>query len=90
MKLARVVAQVVSTQKHPFYKGQKTFMVRHVDLEGREEGPPYVAVDRVQAGVGDLVLLLQEGSSSRTMFNEPEAPVRSTIVGIVDHVELEP
>ncbi|MCC6698647.1 MAG: EutN/CcmL family microcompartment protein [Candidatus Hydrogenedentes bacterium] len=90
MKLARVVAQVVSTQKHPFYKGQKTFMVRHVDLEGREEGSPYVAVDRVQAGVGDLILLLQEGSSSRTMFNEPEAPVRSTIVGIVDHVELEP
>ena len=90
MKLARVVAQVVSTQKHPFYKGQKTFMVRHVDLDGSEEGAPYVAVDRVQAGVGDLVLLLQEGSSSRTMFNEPEAPVRSTIVGIVDHVEREP
>jgi microcompartment protein CcmK/EutM len=89
LKLARVVAQVLSTQKHPFYKGQKTFMVRHVDLDGREEGAPYVAVDRVQAGVGDLVLLLQEGSSSRAMFNEPEAPVRSTIVGIVDHVELE-
>ena len=89
MKLARVVAQVVATQKHPFYKGQKTFMVRHVDLDGREEGAPYVAVDRVQAGVGDLVLLMQEGSSARFMFGEPEAPVRSTIVGIVDHVELE-
>ena len=89
MKLARVIAQVVSTQKHPFYRGQKTFMVQHVSLEGEEEGAPFVAVDRVQAGVGDLVLLMQEGSSARFMFNEPEAPVRSTIVGIVDHVEME-
>lgn len=89
MKLARVIAQVVSTQKHPFYNGRKTFMVKHVDLDGREEGATFVAVDRVQAGVGDLVLLMQEGSSARLMFNEPEAPVRSTIVGIVDHVELE-
>ncbi len=89
MKLARVVAQVISTQKHSFYRGQKTFMVKHVDLDGAEEGSPFVAVDRVQAGVGDLVLLMQEGSSARFMFNEPEAPVRSTIVGIVDHVEIE-
>lgn len=88
LKLARVVANVVSTQKHPFYRGQKTFMVKHVDLNGVETSPPFVAVDRVQAGVGDLVLLMQEGSSARHMFNEPEAPVRSTIVGIVDHVEL--
>jgi len=88
VKLARVVAQVVSTQKLPFYKGRKTFMVKHVSLTGQPEGAPFVAVDRVQAGVGDLVLLMQEGSSARHMFNEPEAPVRSTIVGIVDHVEI--
>jgi ethanolamine utilization protein EutN len=88
VKLARIVAQVVATQKHPFYEGQKTFMVKHVNLDRQEEGAPFVAVDRVQAGVGDLVLLMQEGSSARHMFNEPEAPVRSTIVGIVDHVEI--
>lgn len=89
MKLARVIAHVVSTQKHPFFMGQKTFMVKHLSLDGQEESTPFVAVDRVQAGVGDLVLLMQEGSSARFMFNEPEAPVRSTIVGIVDHVEME-
>ena len=48
----------------------------------------FVAIDRVQAGVGDLVLLMQEGSSARHMFGDSEAPVRSTIVGIVDDVDL--
>jgi len=88
MKLARVLAQVVSTQKHAFYKGRKTFMVRALDLEGNETGPAFVAVDRVQAGPGDRVLLMQDGGSARIMFDAPEGPVRSTIVGIVDAVEI--
>jgi microcompartment protein CcmK/EutM len=90
MKLARVVAPVVATQKHPFYDGRKTFIVKPLTLDARDEGSTFVAVDRVQAGVGDTVLLMQEGSSARFMFNEPEAPARSVIVGIVDHVELAP
>jgi microcompartment protein CcmK/EutM len=89
MKLARVVASVVSTQKHSFYRGLKMFMVKVVDPEGAEEGAVFVAVDRVQAGIGDLVLLMQEGSSARHMFNDPEAPCRSVIVGIVDFVYRE-
>ncbi len=88
MKLARVLAQVVATRKHPFYHGRKTFMVRTLDLEGKETGPAFVAVDRVQAGVGDRVLLMQDGGSARIMFDAPEGPVRSTIVGIVDAVEM--
>lgn len=89
MKLARVTAQVVSTQKHPVYRGLKTFMVNPLTLEGTLEGGAFVAVDRVQAGVGDLVLIMQEGSSARLMLNDSEAPVRSVIVGIVDHVDVE-
>ena len=88
MKLARVVAPVVATQKLAFYAGRKTFIVKPLTLDNREEGSTFVAVDRVQAGVGDLVLLMQEGSSARVMFGEPEASVRSVIVGIVDHLEL--
>ncbi|GMW00096.1 MAG: hypothetical protein AMXMBFR84_12340 [Candidatus Hydrogenedentota bacterium] len=87
MKIARVVANVISTKKHPFYSGQKTFMVQPLNLEYQPEGAPWVAVDRVQAGIGDLVLLMQEGSSARFMFSDRKAPVRSTIVGIVDAVE---
>ncbi len=89
MKLARVVKQVVCTQKPEFYWGLKTFMVKPLKLDGTEDGSTFVAVDRVQAGVGDLVLLMQEGSSARRMFESPKGPVRSVIVGIVDHVEIE-
>ncbi|MBI4559519.1 MAG: EutN/CcmL family microcompartment protein [Candidatus Hydrogenedentes bacterium] len=87
MKLARVVAHVVATQKHPIYHGRKTFLVKPLKPNGREEGSTFVALDRVQAGLGDLVLIMQEGSSARFMLNDPEAPVRTVIVGIVDHVE---
>jgi len=95
MKIARVVAHVVSTQKHPFYHGLKSFLVKPLTPDRRDpaqwpdEGTTFVAVDRVQAGIGDLVLLMQEGSSARFMFDDIEAPARSVIVGIVDHVELQ-
>jgi ethanolamine utilization protein EutN len=88
VKLARVVAPVVATQKHAFYDGHKTFVVKPLTLGGDAEGSTFVAIDRVQAGVGDMVLLMQEGSSARHMFGDSEAPVRSTIVGIVDDVDL--
>lgn len=89
VKLARVVAHVVSTQKHRFYRGQKTFVVKPLRLDGTMEGPVFVAVDRVQSGIGDWVLIMQEGSSARYMFSDPEAPVRTVIVGIVDRVDLD-
>ena len=57
-------------------------------MEGRPIGRPFVAVDRVQAGIGDRVLLMQEGSSARAMFGVADAPVRSVIVGIVDRVDI--
>lgn len=87
MKLARVAAQVVSTQKPSFYRGIKTFMVKPLKLDGTEDGSTFVAADRVQAGIGDIVLIMQEGSSARFMYGDAEAPVRTVIVGIVDHVE---
>lgn len=88
MKLARVVSSVVATQKLPFYNGHKTFMVQPLRLDGKADGANFVAVDGVQAGVGDTVLLMQEGGSARFIFGEAEAPVRSVIVGIVDRVDL--
>jgi len=89
MKLAKVVKQVVATQKHPLYKGLKTFMVKPLKLDGTPDGSTFVAIDRVQAGIGDTVLLLQEGSSARCIMDNKKMPARSMIVGIVDHVEIE-
>ena len=87
MKLGRVRAQVVSTRKHPAYRGLTTLLVEVLDREDKGTGQTFVAVDRARAGIGDTVLLMQEGSSARAMLKNDEAPVRSVIVGIVDSVD---
>ena len=87
MKIARVVRQVVATHKHSAFKGLKLFLVKPLALDGTEEGSTYVAVDCVHAGVGEKVLVLQEGSSARIIVGEEKAPIRSVIVGIIDHVD---
>ena len=89
MFLARVVGTVVAPVQHPFYQGRKILQVRRTTLDGKLTGPDHVAVDRVHAGVGDLVLILKEGSSARDLFEDPEAPVRTVVVGVVDEVEVE-
>jgi ethanolamine utilization protein EutN len=88
MYLARVVGTVVAPVQHPFYEGKKILSVRKTAPDAKLIGPDRVAIDRVQAGVGDLVLVMEEGSSARDLFGLAEAPVRSTIVGIVEQVEI--
>jgi microcompartment protein CcmK/EutM len=86
MKLCRVFDPVVSTVKHRTYEGQSLFVVRRVDAALKETGEEFLAVDRVQAGEGDLVLVMQEGNGVRQLFGETKLPIRSIIVGIVDSV----
>ncbi|PKN56895.1 MAG: hypothetical protein CVU56_13715 [Deltaproteobacteria bacterium HGW-Deltaproteobacteria-14] len=86
MKLGRVEGTVVTTIQHPFYEGRKQLLVRFVEPDGSLDGDNYVlAVDVVGAGVGELVLVQDEGNSSRLILDAiPNGPVRSVIVGIVD------
>ena len=89
MMLARVVANVVSTEKHPHYKGQKILVVQPVDPEGKPKGRSLLAVDGVQAGIGDLVLVVDEGGSARAVIGDESAvTVRTAICGIVDRVDI--
>ena len=91
MKLGRVVGTVVATAKHPAFVGHKVLLVQPVDEHGAGTGDAIVAVDRVQAGVGDLVLVNQEGSGARQiLIGDPagKLPIRSVIVGIVDDVHI--
>ena len=90
MTLARVIGTVVSTVKHPSYKGLKLFTVQPVDPEGLPADPSFLAVDTVQSGVGDLVLVLTEGNGARQIFKQKVLPIRSVIVGVVDHVAIDP
>lgn len=86
MKLCKVQEPVVSTIKHPTYAGLSLYCVVELDHEGHETGKEFVAVDRVQAGPGDTVLVMQEGNGVRQLFGIQDFPVRSIIVGIVDQV----
>lgn len=86
MRLARVRGTVVSTIKHPSYEGHKILLCQPLTPDGREKGDPVVAVDRVQAGDGDLVLILTEGNGVRQLVGPNAGPIRSLIVGIVDEV----
>ncbi|MCC6748809.1 MAG: EutN/CcmL family microcompartment protein [Deltaproteobacteria bacterium] len=87
MKICRVAGTVVATAKHPAYAGQKLLVVQPVDERGVEQGQSFLAVDRVQAGEGDTVLVLSEGNGARQLFQAKVLPVRSVIVGIVDRVD---
>lgn len=86
MKLARVIGTVTSTVKVAAYRSQKLLLVRPVDPGGSLVGGAQIAVDRASAGVGDTVLLLDEGNSARMMLGDSMAPVRTIVVGVVDAV----
>lgn len=88
MKLARVLAPVVATVKHPTLEGLRVLAVQELDADGTPTDHEFVAVDRVQAGEGDVVLVMQEGNGVRQLFGVQKFPVRSIIVGIVDEVHV--
>ncbi len=90
MRLARVLGTVVSTIKHPTYEGRKVLLCQPLTPSGDRMGNEVVAVDRVQAGVGDHVLLLTEGNGVRQLMGSDAGPIRTLVVGIVDAVELAP
>lgn len=86
MILARVQGQVVATIKHAAYASRRMLLLDRLDAAGHETGPYLVAIDTVDAGVGQTVLVIDEGNSARQIIGDSMAPIRSVIVGIVDEV----
>ncbi|MCJ7790240.1 MAG: EutN/CcmL family microcompartment protein [Candidatus Atribacteria bacterium] len=86
MILGKVIGNVVSTIKLPVYQGYKILIVQPVNDKEELQGKTILALDTVQAGIGDTVLVIDEGNSSRLIMNNSTAPVRTMIVGIVDSV----
>jgi microcompartment protein CcmK/EutM len=89
MILGKVVGNVVCTVKAEVLSGQKILIVQPLDAAGAARGKTVLALDAVQAGEGDTVLVLDEGNSSRMILGDPQAAVRTMIVGIVDAVHTE-
>ncbi len=90
MVIAKVVGTVVSTIKHPAFHGWKLLVVQPMHLKGETGDDDFLAIDAAHAGVGDTVLVCQEGNSTRQVMGNPNAPVRSSIVAVVDSISLNP
>lgn len=89
MILARVVGNVVATQKNERYENARVMLCQPVTPEGEEWGATIIALDSVDAGVGDTVLVVQEGwGASTAATGEQGAAIDSAIVGVVDRVDL--
>jgi ethanolamine utilization protein EutN len=86
--IARVSGTVVATFKHKVLEGRKLLVVDRLDLKGQAGRDYTIAVDVVQAGVGDLVLVMDEGSSARQILDLENAPIRALVVGIIDQLDL--
>jgi ethanolamine utilization protein EutN len=88
MQLAVVIGTVVSTVKNPAYENRKQLLVQRLDLDRKPLGLPTVAIDYVDAGEGDIVLLGAAPGLASTVFGIPNAPIRELVMGVVDRVQF--
>jgi microcompartment protein CcmK/EutM len=89
MYIGQVSGTVVATIKNELFHGRKLLVVGKLGLDGKPTSKYDVAVDMVQAGIGDRVLVLDEGNSARQIVDrEPNGAIRAVVVGIVDEVTL--
>lgn len=88
MIIAKVVGSAVATLKHDLLKTTKLLLVRRADAEGDVTGEPFVAVDLVGAGEGELVIVSQ-GSAARMATGQSSSPVDAAVVGILDSLHFE-
>jgi microcompartment protein CcmK/EutM len=86
--IGKVVGNVVATVKISHLAGRKLLLVNQLDLHGHETDDYDIAVDVVQAGPGDTVLVIDEGNGARQILNLDPGAIRAVIVGVVDQVAL--
>jgi ethanolamine utilization protein EutN len=87
--IARVIGNVVATQKNERYAGARVMLCQPLTPEGAETGVALLALDAVDAGIGDTVLVVQEGwSASTTATGKAGAAIDSAIIGVVDRIDL--
>ena len=88
MLIGRVIGDVVATQKAPSHEGRKLLVVQPLNLDSSDRGDPVIALDAVEAGEGDRVLLSTDGYSAMTSVGRPNSPIDSAVIGVIDFVEL--
>jgi ethanolamine utilization protein EutN len=90
MLIARVIGELVATRKHASHEGQKVLVVQPLNLDGSNRGAAVVALDAVDAGIGDRVLLVTEGYSAMTSVGRPQSPIDMAVIGFIDQIDLTP
>jgi ethanolamine utilization protein EutN len=85
MLLAMVEGNVVATIKHRSMNGWKVLIVQPMDIAGRPDGDPLLAIDMLGAGRGCKVVISNDGKGTREMIGDNNSPVRWAVIGIVDH-----
>jgi ethanolamine utilization protein EutN len=88
MLIGRVIGEVVATHKHPSHRGRKALLVQPLNLDDSPRGEAVVALDSVDAGVGDRVLLILEGYSAMTSVGRPESPIDMAVIGVIDDIQF--
>lgn len=83
-----VTGTIVASQKNSKLIGAKLLMVQPLDLASAQRGEPVMAIDMIDAGVGDRVLLVQEGRAAQLLLGKDLSPVDCAVVGIIDHINL--
>lgn len=89
MTLCKVTGTIVSSQKNENLNAYKLLIVQPIDLDGRAIGRDMLAIDQVDAGVGDTVLVIQEGASAQQLLKRRDVPVHTIIVAVVDGLSVE-
>ena len=88
MTLCKVIGTIVSTQKNEHLKGKKILIVQPIALDGSFIGKDILAIDSVDAGIGDTVLIIQEGQGAAHVLKNKKVPVHSVIVAVVDGFDV--
>jgi ethanolamine utilization protein EutN len=90
MLIARVIGELVATQKHRSHEGLKLLLVQPLNLDGSDRGDAVVALDAVDAGVGDRILLSTDGYAASSSVGRPQSPIDMAVIGFIDQVEILP
>jgi ethanolamine utilization protein EutN len=84
MMIGRVMGQAVSTVKHPSLHGWRLLIVQSLGAQGQADGEPLLAIDKLGAGSGNLVILSNDGAGAREMVGARNSPVRWMVLGLCD------
>jgi len=87
MILARVIGSLTSADKDRELRDYKLLVVQPLGLDDEPEGEELIAVDQIDAGVGEKVLIVKEGNAARQITGRDRVPLQAVVVGVVDHVD---